>query len=151
MLQDVHPSYEGFGRSENRLNENSDLVRGWKKSLRRSPVISISSDRSVRLAVGINGKLWRLVKSWYSTSSGRERINHHISDKFTISRGVKQGSVLPPTLFLIVMDVLLKRMRESNCGLSITWELLFMCTTYVQPLPLWSPLPHKQISSRISL
>ena len=58
--------------------------------------------------VGINGKLWRLVKSWYSTSSGRVRINHHISDKFTISRGVKQGSVLSPTLFLIVMDVLLK-------------------------------------------
>ena len=44
--------------------------------------------------VGINGKLWRLVKSWYSTSSGRVRINNHISDKFTISRGVKQGSVL---------------------------------------------------------
>ena len=69
--------------------------------------------------VGINGKLWRLVKSWYSTSPGCVRINHHISDKFTISRGVKQGSVLSPTLFLIVMDVLLKRMRESNCGLSI--------------------------------
>ena len=118
MLQDVHPSYEGFGHSDNRLNENSDLVRGWKKSLQISPVISISSDRSVRLAVllkeiyavGINGKLWHLVKSWYSTSSGRVRIDHHISDKFTISRGVKQGSVLSPTLFLIVMDVLLKRM-----------------------------------------
>ena len=36
-------------------------------------------------AVGINGKLWRLVKSWYSTSSGCVRTNHHISDKFTIS------------------------------------------------------------------
>ena len=60
MLQDVHPSYEGFGRSNNRLNENSDLVRGcggvgiiWKKSLRISPVISISSDRlcAVRLFI----------------------------------------------------------------------------------------------------
>ena len=70
-------------------------------------------------AVGINGKLWRLVKSWYSTSSGRVRINNHISDKFTISRGVKQGSVLSPTLFLIVIDVLLKRLRESNYGLAI--------------------------------
>ena len=55
-------------------------------------------------------QLWRLVKSWYSTSSGCVRINHHISDKFAISRGVKQGSVLPPPFFLIVMDVLLKRM-----------------------------------------
>ena len=32
---------------------------------------------------------------------------------------VKQGSVLSLTLFLIVMDVLLKQMRESSCGLSI--------------------------------
>lgn len=48
-------------------------------------------------AVGINGKLWRLVKSWYSTSSGWVRINHHISDKFIISRRVKQGSVFSPT------------------------------------------------------
>ena len=70
-------------------------------------------------AVGINGKLWRLGKSWYSTSSGCVRINHQISDKFTLSRGVEQGSVLSPTLFLIVIDVLLKRMQESNCGLSI--------------------------------
>ena len=48
MLQDVHPSYEGFGCSDNRLNKNSDLVRGcgrvgiiWKKSLRISPVTSM--------------------------------------------------------------------------------------------------------------
>ena len=60
MLQDVHPSCEGFGCSDNRLNENSDLVWGcggvsiiWKKSLRISPVTSISSDRlcAVRLFV----------------------------------------------------------------------------------------------------
>lgn len=70
-------------------------------------------------AVGINGKMWRLVKSWYSSSSGRVRIDNHISDKFIITRGVKQGSVLSPTLFLIVMDVLLKRMKESKCGLSV--------------------------------
>ena len=36
-----------------------------------------------------------------------------------MNRGVKQGSVLSPTLFLIVMDDILKRMRASNCGLSI--------------------------------
>ena len=69
--------------------------------------------------VGINGKLWRLVKNWYSSSFGRVRINNHISDKFTISRGVKQGSILSPTLFLIVINVILKRLRESNYGLSI--------------------------------
>ena len=69
--------------------------------------------------IGINGKFWRLVKHWYSTSSARVRVNGHTSNSFKISRGVKQGSVLSPTLFLTVMDLLLKRLRESNCGLLV--------------------------------
>ena len=36
-----------------------------------------------------------------------------------IFRGVKQGSVLSPTLFLTAMDLLLKRLRESKCGLYV--------------------------------
>ena len=69
--------------------------------------------------IGINGKLWRLLKHWYSTSSARVRVNGHISNSFNISRGVKQGSVLSPTLFLTVMDLLMKRLRESDCGLYV--------------------------------
>ena len=40
MLQNIHPDYDGFGFSDNRLHENTDLIRGcggvgiiWKKSL----------------------------------------------------------------------------------------------------------------------
>ena len=69
--------------------------------------------------IGINGKFWRLLKHWYSTSSARVRVNGHTSYSFNISRGVKQGSVLSPTLFLTVMDLLLKRLRESDCGLHV--------------------------------
>ena len=69
--------------------------------------------------IGINGKLWRLLKHWYSTSSARVRVHGHISNSFNISRGVKQGSVLSPTLFLTVMDLLMKRLRESDCGLHV--------------------------------
>ena len=36
-----------------------------------------------------------------------------------ICRGVRQGSVLSPTLFLAVMDILLKRLRESGHGLHV--------------------------------
>ena len=40
-----------------------------------------------------------------------------------VARGVKQGSVLSPTLFLIVMDQLLQQLREEKHGLSV-------CQTY---------------------
>ena len=77
-------------------------------------------------AIGINGKLWRIVKNWYTASSGKVKIQNHISSSLQISRGVKQGSVLSPTFFLIVIDVLLKRMRESNCGLSVRGTYICM-------------------------
>ena len=70
-------------------------------------------------SIGINGKLWRLLKHWYSTSSARVEVNGHMLCPFNIFRGVKQGSVLSLTLFLTVMDLLLKRIRESKCDLYV--------------------------------
>ena len=59
------------------------------------------------------GKFWRIIKSWYSNSISRVRINNQLSEPFTVERGVKQGSVP----FLIVMDTLPKQLREK-LGLS---------------------------------
>ena len=42
-----------------------------------------------------------------------------MSDTFELGRGVKQGSVLSPTLFLIVMDPLLRVLESSGLGLSV--------------------------------
>ncbi len=47
-------------------------------------------------------------------------MNSQVSNSFDISRGVKQGSVLSPTLFLTVMDLLLKQLvRGSSCDLHV--------------------------------
>lgn len=45
--------------------------------------------------------------------------NDCLSAPFPISRGVKQGSVLLPTLFLVIMNSLLQRMRSLNSGGSL--------------------------------
>ena len=58
-------------------------------------------------------------KSWYQSPTSRVKHNDCLSTPFQISRGVKQGSVLSPSLFLIVMNTLLERMRNSNCGGSL--------------------------------
>ena len=69
--------------------------------------------------LGVNGKTWRLVKFWYLHSSASVRSKGLVSDPFQVHRGVKQGSVLSPILFAIVMDDLLKDFNNDPSCLSI--------------------------------
>ena len=70
-------------------------------------------------SIGIRGKSWHLIKAWYQSPTSRVKYNNIISAPFPISRGVKQGSVLSPSLFLVIMNSLLQRMRQLNCGGSL--------------------------------
>jgi exonuclease III len=69
--------------------------------------------------LGINGKCWRIIKSWYTSAFSRVRLENSLSEPFPLTRGVKQGSVLSPLLFLIVMDPLLHDLRYNGAGLSV--------------------------------
>ena len=69
--------------------------------------------------VGVNGKMWRLLKSWYKGDSCQVKVDGRVSDRFMVERGVKQGSVLSPTLFLLIMDPLLRQLQASGLGLSV--------------------------------
>ena len=65
------------------------------------------------------GKMWRLLKNWYESCSCHVKLDSRLSDSFSVERGVKQGSVLSPALFLLVMDPLLRQLQVSGVGLSI--------------------------------
>ena len=54
--------------------------------------------------VGVNGKMWRLWKSCCDGGSCKVRMDGILSENFRMARGVKQGSVLSPALFLLLMD-----------------------------------------------
>jgi len=68
---------------------------------------------------GVRGRAWRLIDSWYTNTSAAVEIDGSASHKFILGRGVRQGSVLSPTLFLIVMDEMLRVMTTMNSGVSI--------------------------------
>ena len=68
---------------------------------------------------GVNGRSWRLVRAWYSNLSAVVRTGRTTSTSIPILRGVQQGSVLSPTFFLVIMDELLLRLSEKDCGASI--------------------------------
>jgi hypothetical protein len=48
------------------------------------------------------------------------KVDNHYSECFPVNRGVKQGSVLSPTLFTIVVDSLLKNLDATGQGLCIS-------------------------------
>ena len=45
---------------------------------------------------GVNGKTWRLLRSWYDGASCCVRCDGALSNSFKVERGVKQDSVLSP-------------------------------------------------------
>ena len=55
-----------------------------------------------RYKAGVNGKMWRILKDWYEGGSARVGVDGQLSKKYSIQRGVKQGSVSSPALFLHV-------------------------------------------------
>ena len=68
---------------------------------------------------GIDGKSWRLIQSYYERVTARVKVNNCLSREFIIERGVRQGSVLSPSLFLLLIDSLLHRLIEANVGVSL--------------------------------
>ena len=69
--------------------------------------------------MGVNGKTWRVLKSWYEGAVGQVRLDGDLSGEFEVKRGVKQRSVLSPTLFLLITNPLLQQLEASGLGLTI--------------------------------
>ena len=47
------------------------------------------------------------------------KVNGCLSPGFLIERGVRQGSVLSPTLFLVLIDSLLQKLKGANAGVAL--------------------------------
>ena len=70
-------------------------------------------------SIGINGKTWRLIRNWYTGGMCFVHVDGASSTSFPIERGVRQGFILSPTFFNIVMDPLLRTLESLDLGLSV--------------------------------
>ena len=60
--------------------------------------------------------------NWYKSAHSIVRVSSELSNAFTITRGVKQGSVLPPILFLIATNPSCKS-EICKCCCLYSWNL----------------------------
>ena len=65
---------------------------------------------------GIHGKAWRVMKSFYSNPLAQVQVGNGLSRVIKMECGVRQGSVLSPLLFLLVIDSLLVMLANADAG-----------------------------------
>ena len=68
---------------------------------------------------GLQGKLYKAIKSIYSSSSACVGVNNSCSDWFDITAGVKQGDTLSSTLFAMFLNDLATGVKGLGCGVNV--------------------------------
>ena len=91
----------------------------------------------------------RLLVYWYTSPTFVIRWNNMLSDPFTVSNGVQQGSILSPTLFSIYLDSLSVELSASGVGRTFNSKC-FNHPVYADDAVLLVPSP-KAIRSLINI
>ena len=71
-------------------------------------------------SLGMPEKIIATLKALYSETYSTVRANKSLSRKFQITTGVRQGSVLSPLLFIMMIDWIMKNaLTDKNFGLEL--------------------------------
>ena len=76
------------------------------------------------LDIGINGKLWRIIRNIYQRVESCILLNDDSTDWFEVVGGVRQGCILSPILFLIFIDGLARAILASGVGPEMAGQLI---------------------------
>ena len=89
---------------------------------------------------GLPAPILCFLLGWYKFQQMRVRWNSFMSDSFSVSNGVRLGSMLSPVLFAVYLDGLLSELEGSGVG--CYWGAHFMGTVcYADDIALLAPCP----------
>ena len=86
--------------------------------------------------MGVNGKLWRIIKAMYDWTECCMKIGNSLSELFQIFQGVHQGAPMS-MLFQMYINPLLQELRESNLGARIG-NINVTCPAFVDDIAIVS-------------
>jgi hypothetical protein len=66
---------------------------------------------SILIEFGIPMKLVRLIKMWLNEVCSKVHIGKHLSDKFPIQNGLKQGDALLPLFFNFALEYVIRMVQ----------------------------------------
>jgi hypothetical protein len=87
---------------------------------------------------GLPAPILNVLLDTYERQCIQTTWNNCYSDPFTVTNGIKQGSVASPVFFAIYVDVLLEQLREKGMGCHIGHEFVG-AVSYADDLTLLAP------------
>ena len=69
--------------------------------------------------LGIDPKMWLIIKELFSCVKGQVILNGHVSSSFSTSQGSGQGRILAPFLSKVYIDQLLMELCQLDVGITL--------------------------------
>jgi exonuclease III len=88
--------------------------------------------------MGLNAKLWRILRVWYKDLRCKVRVGDHLSQPFQVLVGVFQGGKWSSRLFQAFYMELIKMLCETLKGCNI-YDLRAVCPTYADDVAVIAP------------
>ena len=85
---------------------------------------------------GVDGKMYKTLKMMYTNTYSCVNVNNKLTEWFKTDNGCRQGDVLSPTAFSIIINDLLKELNTSGLGIKLDTELVISVLAFADDIVL---------------